>query len=345
MPSNDVEPPREAAVLLRVAAGFVSSQVLYVAAELGIADLLAHGALTAQELASKTGAQADAMARLLRALVAFGILKCNGDDKFLLTAAGEFLRSDVPGSQRALVRFLVGPWYWRAWENLSHSIRTGEPAFDHVWGMSNFEYWRRHPDVSKIHDEAMEGLTALETARILASYDFSHFGKVVDVGGGNGAFLAALLRQHPKITGTLADLSHVVSLASGVLQQAGVVDRCDIVACDFFEALPAGGDAYVLKHVIHDWDDERARRILRNCHRFMGESAKLLIIDMVFPAQPTPETAMAYISDIGMFVGTPGGRERTQGNFQELLESAGFEFIQVIPTGGPSDIVEAQKRA
>src|SRR5262249_38836864 len=160
--------------------------------------------------------------RLLRALVAFGILDCDGGDRFLLTSTGQFLRSDISGSLRATVRFLIGPWFWRATEFLSHSVQTGQPAFDHAWGMSVFEYWARHPEASKIHDEAMAGVTAMETAGVLAAYDFSQFAKVVDVGGGNGTFLAALLRQHPKTTGTLADLPHVVKLAAGVLQQAGV---------------------------------------------------------------------------------------------------------------------------
>jgi hypothetical protein len=345
MPSSNAGPTKEAGGLLRMASGFVTSQVLYVTAELGIADHLASGALSAQDLASKTGTHADALARLLRALVAFGILKCEGENSFLLTPTGELLRTDVPGSQRATVRFLNGPWFWRAWENLSHSVRTGEPAFDRVWGMSNFEYWACHPDVSEIHDEAMAGLTAMETAQVLAAYDFSQFRAIADVGGGNGAFLAALLRQHPKVTGLLADLPHVVSLAPSVLQQAGVANRCEVVNCDFFEAAPSGGDAYILKHVIVDWGNDRAEKILRNCHNVMRASAKLLVIDMILPEHPIPEAAIAYVADMTMLAQTPGGRARTQGEFQKLLESAGFECTRIIRTGGTADIIEAQKRA
>ena len=193
MPSSNVESAKEAAVLLRMTFAFVTSQVLYVAAELGIADHLAHGALSAQDLASKIGAHTDSLARLLQALVAFGVLKREGEEQFGLTPTGDFLRTDVAGSLRSTVRFLVGPWDWRAFEQLSHSVRTGEPAFDHVWGISNFEYWARNPDVSKIHDEAMAGLTATEAARVLAAYDFSQFRTIVDVGGGTGALLAAIL--------------------------------------------------------------------------------------------------------------------------------------------------------
>jgi hypothetical protein len=343
MPSNNVEPPKEAAVILRMAFAFVTSQVLYVAAELGVADHLAHGALSAEDLASKIGAHAGALARLLQALVAFGILKHEGAEQFGLTPTGELLRTDAAGSLRSTVRFIVGPWAWRAFEQLDHSVRTGEPAFDHVWGMSNFEYWARHPDVSKIHDEAMTGLTATETARVLAAYDFSQFRTIIDVGGGNGAFLATVLGRNVKAIGILGELPHVVSLASGVLQRAGVADRCQLVGCDFFETVPSGGDAYILKHIIHNWDDERARAVLRTCHRSMGASAQLLIIDPVLPQQAIPEDAIRYLMDMTMLAVTPGGRERTQDGFQKLLESAGFELARVIRTGGTSDIIEARR--
>ena len=342
--SSNGELSTEAATLRRLAFGFATSQALYVMAELGIADHLAHGPLTAHDLATKTGAHADALARLLRALVAFGILQGTDADRFVLTPTGELLRTGVPGSLRATIRFLVGPWGWHAWEHLSHSVRTGLPAFDHAWGMSNFEYWARHPDVSAVHDAAMAELTAEGTARVLAVYDFSPFGTVVDVGGGNGAFLAALLSQHPQVTGRLVDLPHVVTGAVSVLQDAGVVDRCEVIGGDFFEAVPPGGDVYVLKRVIHDWDDERARTILRNCHCVMDAATKLVIIDMVLPPQPRPEAAAGYFVDLTMLVLTPGGRERTPEEFQQLLTSAGFELTRIVRTGGPTDIVEAQRR-
>jgi hypothetical protein len=210
--------------------------------------------------------------------------------------------------------------------------------------MSNFDYWERHPDVSKIHDEAMEGLTVMESLPILAGFDFSSFRKVVDVGGGNGAFLAAVLRQHPKLTGTLADLPHVVSLASDVLQRSGTASRCEMIGGNFFEGVPDGGDLYVLKSIIHDWDDDRALTILRNCHRAMGSSATLLLLERVLPDRPNVEAAPRYLVDLGMLVLTPGGRERTQVEYKNLLESAGFEFARIIQTGGPLDIVEARRR-
>jgi hypothetical protein len=179
--------------------------------------------------------------------------------------------------------------------------------------MSNFDYWERHPDVSKIHDEAMEGLTEMESAPILATYDFSRFRKVVDVGGGNGSLLAALLRQHSALTGSLADLPHVVSL---VLQRAGVANRCQVIECNFFESVPAGGDAYVLKSVIHNWNDTRALMILRHCHRAICASGTLLAMDRVLPVQPNAEALPRYLVDLTMLAVTHGGRERTEAEFK-----------------------------
>ena len=344
MPGN-TEPQKQAAAILSMAFAFVTSQVLYQAADLGLADCLAGGALTAQDLASKIGAHPESLERVLQALVAFDILKLESDAKFVLTPAGELLSSDVPGSLRATVRFLTGPWAWRAFEQLGHSIRTGKPSFDHVWGMSNFEYWERHRDVSKIHDDAMSGLTATETARVLAAYDFSSYRKVVDVGGGNGVLLAAILNQQQHAEGILADLPHVVGLAAQVLQREAVGNRCKIVGSDFFEGVPSGGNLYILKHIIHNWDDERARAILRNCHRVMNSSSRLVIIDRILSAQPGPEGAIGYLVDMTMLALTPGGRERTKEQFQSLLESSGFELMRVIEVGGISDITEARPRA
>ena len=338
------EPIDEAGAVLRMAFAFVTSQVLYQAADLGIVDHLTSGALSVSELASRIGTHAGALARVLQALVAFGILTREGEERYGLTPAGQLLRTDTAGSLRSTVRFIAGPWAWRAFEHLGHSIRTSEPSFDHVWGMSNFEYWERNPDVSKIHDEAMTGLTATETARVLGAYDFAPFRKIVDVGGGNGALLAAILGRQPKTVGVLSDLPHVISLASGVVQEAGVADRCEMVGSDFFQAVPPGGDAYILKHILHNWDDERACTILKRCHVVVAPSARLLIIDRVRAEQPRPEDSLGYVVALTMLALTPGGRERTLREFRNLLESAGFELVRVIEAGGISDILEAKRR-
>jgi O-methyltransferase domain/Dimerisation domain len=236
--ANSNPDPQNAFALFRMVNGYIAAQALYVAADLGIADYLKQDGLTVQEIGDKTGSNIDALGRLLRALVAFGVLNTEADDRFTLTPIGEFLRSDVPGSMRSAVRFFGGPLTWRAWENLPYSIRTGEPAFDHAWEMYLFEYSKRHPEVSVIFDEAMEGLAALGSDAIMASFDFSQFRTLVDVGGGNGALLATILRQHTALRERLADLPHVVAGAAEVLKRAGVVHRCEIIGCDFFEAVP-----------------------------------------------------------------------------------------------------------
>jgi hypothetical protein len=274
------------------------------------------------------------LARLLRALVAFGILQGAGEDRFVLTPTGALLRTGVPGSLRATVRFLVGPWAGTRGSISATACGRGLPAFDHAWGMSNFEYWERHPDVSGVHDAAMAELAAVGTARVLEAYDFSPFGTVVDVGGGNGAFLAALLQQHPQVTGRLVDLPHVVTGAASVLQHAGVVDRCEVIGCDFFEAVPPGGDAYVLKRVIHDWDDERARTIFTELPPRHGRGDETRNHRYGAPPAACAWAAAGYFVDLTMLVPTPGGRERTPEEFQLLLASAGFELTGIVRTGG-----------
>ncbi|MBV9700619.1 MAG: hypothetical protein JO078_10910 [Candidatus Eremiobacteraeota bacterium] len=341
MPNHDAA-SEDSAAILRMAFAFVTSQTLYVAADLGIADYLAAGPLTAPELAATLGLHPDALARLAQALAAFGILRLEAG-RFGLTATGQLLRSDSPRSLRATVRFLAGPWAWRAFEQLSHSVRSGESSFEHVWGVSNFDYWRQNPEVSAIHDEAMTGLTATEIARVLEAYDFTPFHSIVDVGGGNGALLAAILRRQPTARGILMDLPHVVELAPTVLRDAGVEARCEVVPGSFFESVPSGADLYLLKHIIHDWDDDRSFTILTNCNRSMGNDSRLLIIDRVLSDQPNVAEPMGYLVDMTMLAMTPGGRERTEGQFRALLASAGLRFERSINVGGICDIVEARR--
>ncbi|MBV9262852.1 MAG: hypothetical protein JO324_00920 [Candidatus Eremiobacteraeota bacterium] len=325
-----------------MAFAFVTSQVLYVAADLGIADHLAEEPRSARDLAATLRLDPDALARLARALVAFGILTVEAEH-FALTPVGQLLRSDSPRSLRAAVGFLAGPWAWRAFELLGHSVRSGESSFEHVWGMSNFEYWRRNPEVSAIHDEAMTALTTTEIARVVDAYDFAPFHNIVDVGGGNGALLAAILRRQPAAKGSLMDLPHVVDLAPTVLREAGVEARCEVVSGSFFETVPAGGDLYLLKHIIHDWDDARSCTILTNCGHAMGLDSRLLIIDRVLSDEPNAAEPMGYLVDMTMLAMTPGGRERTKSQFRALLSSAGLRFERTISVGGICDIVEARR--
>ena len=330
--------------LLQVIAGYQSAQVVHVAAQLGLADLLADGPQSVKELADATGTDPSSLARLLRALATLGVVTEAADGVIELTALGATLRTDVPGSVRDSIRLLIGEWHWRAWGDLLYSVRTGKPAFDRIWGMSNFEYWERHPDVGALHDSYFRTLTGRTAALVAAAIDFSRFHTVVDVGGSAGTLVATILRSHPGVRGILFDLPHVVSGAMPVLTEAGVADRCAVASGDFFESVPTGGDAYVLKSIVHDWDDERAVAILRRCREAMSPGAVLLLVEQVLPERMEAGTTarQAALLDLIMLVATPGGRERTEGQFRALLAEAGFALINITSTASPISVIEGR---
>jgi hypothetical protein len=257
---------------------------------------------------------------------------------------GELLR-DKPGSMRAAALFLAGDTGWRVWADLLYSVRTGGAAFEHVMGMQTFDYWTAHPEESAIHDQAMEAFSVPVAASVIAAYDFSAFGTIVDVGGGTGLLLAEILAAHPTTHGILFDMPHVVALAREVIEPRGVLDRCEIRAGSFFETVPKGADAYLLKSIIHDWDDARASSILANCRKAMKAASKLLIIDYVLPYKAEEgRSATGYRTDLEMLVRTPGGRERTEKEFRALLAGTGFEMERVVATASGRGIVEGRPR-
>ncbi len=334
---------RASDALLQVITGFTSAQVVHVAVQLGLPDLLADGPRSLEDLAVATSTHAGSLARLVRALAALGIVAAAGDDGIELTPLGTPLRSDGPDSVRDAVLFLVGEWAWRAWGDLLYSVRTGEPAFDRVFCMSNFQYWEHNPEAGATHDAFFRSMSRTTNAPIVAAYDFSRFGTVVEVGGSTGALLAAILQAYPGVRGILFDLPHVVAGAEPVLTEAGIVDRCAVIGGSFFDAVPAGGDAYVLKYIIHDWDDERAIAILQRCREAMATGTVLLLIEQVLPERLEAGPAAQRLArlDLQMLVLTPGGRERTEGEFRSLLQEASFELRAVIPTASPFRILEA----
>jgi hypothetical protein len=225
------------------------------------------------------------------------------------------------------------------------SGRTGgEPAFDHVWGMNAFEFWGRNPEAGEVHDRGMATLTAYTTAAILEAYDFSRFRSVIDVGGGTGTLLAAILQKHPTLRGMLFDLPHVIERAPDVLRAAGVSDRCELAAGGFFEGVPGGHDAYLLKWIIHDWDDARAIAILRACHGAMSGRGTLLLVERVLGDRTTPAELDHYRADLLMAIATPGGKERTRREFEVLFDAAGFRLAAVVPTRSPMSVIEAVAR-
>jgi hypothetical protein len=339
--AQDSPPSLEA--LLQLVTGYQAAQVVHVAAQLRLADVLADGPQEIEDLADATGTHAPSLARLVRMLAALGIVAQEADGRICLTSLGAPLRAGVPGSVRDRVLFLVGEWFWRSWGELLYGVRTGKPAFDHVFGMSNFEYWEHNPEAGSIHDAFFTALAQLTTPPLVAGYDYARFGTVADIGGSEGPLLAAILKANPRLRGILFDLPHVVARAAPVLAEAGVADRCTVVGGDFFVSVPAGADAYILKYIIHDWDDERSVTILTRCRAAMAIGATLLLIEQVLPERLEVGAAAlpAARLDLQMLVLTPGGRERTESEFRRLLADAGFELCTVVPTASPFHILEA----
>lgn len=335
--------PPSPEALVQLVTSYQLAQAVHVAAHLGLADLLAGDPLSMQDLAAATGTHAPSLGRLLRLLAALGLVAEEADGRISLTAAGEPLRAAVPGSIRDRVRFLAGEWFWRSWGDLLYSIRTGEPAFDHSFGMSNFDYWEGNAEAGAIHDDFFTAMAALTTAPLVTAYDFTRFSVIADIGGSEGPLLAAILKANPGVRGILFDLPHVVAGASAVLAAAGVTDRCTIEGGDFFVSVPAGADAYILKYIIHDWDDQRAIAILKHCRAAMPPEATLLVIENVLPERFAAGAAAVPAArlDLQMLVLTPGGRERTESAFRHLLDAAGFQLRGVIATRSPFSILEA----
>jgi O-methyltransferase domain len=338
--------PPSPVALLQVITDYPRAQVVHVAAQLNLADLLADGPWHVEDLAAATSVHAPSLARLVRALAALGVVAEEADGRVSLTPLGTPLRTDVPGSIRDYVRFRAGEWYWRSWGDLLHSVRSGQPAFEHQFGMQVFEYWGQHPEAGAIHHAFFTAMARLTTAPLVAAYDYARFDTIVDVGGNVGPLLAAILQAHPGVRGILFDLPYVVADAASVLSEAGVADRCKVVGGNFFESVPTGGDAYILKYIIHDWDDERVMAILTQCRKAMGPGATLLIIEQVLPER-LEAGDVAWQSarlDLQMLVLTSGGRERTEPEFRQLLADAGFELRRVFPTQSPFSILEAEPR-
>lgn len=328
-----------AGVLLRLLSGARTTQIVYVAAELGIPDLLAAGPRTARELAGSSGAHEPSLQKLLRALAAIGLCEADGEGAFRLTAAGALLQSNTDGS--------LGPWalwwgrsLWQAWGGLLHSVRTGESARERIIGSPSFDHLADSPENAAVFYRAMVGLSSLSFSAIAAAYDFGRFCRIVDVGGGYGELLAGILRANPGACGVLFDLPHAMDGAREHLAAAGVGERCDFVAGDFFAAVPADGDAYVLKSILHDWNDERAGRILAACRRAMREDARLVLIEDILPDAGEPLNPAAAMSDLNMLVALGAG-ERTRGEFGALLDGEGFAVTRVVPIDGALHVIEA----
>jgi precorrin-6B methylase 2 len=272
----------------------------------------------------------------MRALASVGVF-IETDGRFGLTPLAEYLRTDAPGSVRAWAMQIGQPYVWTSWGHLIHGVRTGEPAFPKVFGTTAWEYRAVHPEARAIFDAAMTALSATTAEAVVQSYDFSGTEVLVDVGGGEGVLLAAILAANPALRGILFDQPHVIATVGALLERAGVVDRCEVVGGSFFEAVPGGADAYLLKSIIHDWDDTAAIEILRTCRAAIANTGRLLLVEQAIQAENEPDPAK--FSDLNMLV-MLGGRERTVDDFRRLYAEAGFRLANIIPTGSPFDIIE-----
>ena len=332
-------PPPEYTAMQSLINGYRVTQLLYVAVTLGIADLLAGEPRTTEELAATAGAQEDALYRALRALASLGVFREVSPRRFALTPLAELLRTDHPHSLSAMVR-VQGAEVYRAWAELPYSLRTGAPAFDYAYGMSHFDYLAQHAEASAVFNRTMSENTARSATALISAYTFPASGVVVDIGGGHGAFLAAVLQAHPALRGVLFDQPHVVEGATPTLEAAGVAERCVRVGGDFFTPPLPTGDLYLLRQVIHDWDDVRSSSILRHCAQAMTHNGKVLVIEALIP--PGNDPSPVKLLDLQMLVMT-GGRQRTEEEYRQLYATVGLRLLRILPTNTQFSIVEGER--
>lgn len=326
--------------MLQMISGFWISRAIYIAAKLGLADHLAEGRKTAQELATASGTDAASLYRVLRALASVGVFVEDDQKRFASTPLSDTLRTGVPGSLRAFATVELGEEHYPAWGELLHSVKTGGIAFDHAFGVPVWKFFAENPDNARTFNEAMTGMTLAMNEAVLAGYDFSSIGTLVDVGGGHGSLLCSILEANPAMQGVLFDAPPVIEGARSHVDASGLAGRCKLVAGDFFQSVPAGGDALILKWIIHDWDDDRSVVILKNCHRAMNARGKLLLVEAVVPRGSEPH--FSKFIDLNMLVMT-GGRERTEDEYRTLLETSGFRLTGISPTHSPLSIIECER--
>jgi hypothetical protein len=325
----------------RLMDGFLVTQLLCAAAKLNIADALASGPQAAKELAQSKGVSPDPLHRMLRGLAAVGVLDELSEGRFGLSASGRCLRSDVPDSLRGAI-IARGDLYYSAAAGLFEAVTHGGVPFECVHGTDFFSYQARRAESGATFQAWMEDRARDEVTAMLAAYDFTGFERLVDVGGGRGVMLAAILTAVPHMHGTLLELPPVVGPARGKLEEAGLSARCDVVAGDFFETVPTGGEAYLLSRIVHDWDDEAALRILCRCRKAMAPGATLLLVDLVLP-ELAKEHSWAIRMDLLMFT-LLGGRERTANEFDRLLAAAGFRLTRIVPTRATTGVSVIEAR-
>ena len=341
MTEQAVQSPPPSARLLEMIFGFARSRAIAVAAQLGVADQLKDGPKSAEEIAPAIGAHPRSLYRLLRALAGEGIFSEGTDGRFSLTPLSDLLRSDASESLRGFAALMADEVGFETWAQLPYSIQTGKPAFPHKNGMPFFVWLEQNPDEAKAFHDAMTSLSAGAVAAVMNAYDFSGITKLVDVGGGHGLLLASVLSKYPQLKGVLYDDPRVISGAENMLATHGVADRCELVGGNFFESVPAGGDAYILKHIIHDWNDEECLTILGHCHAGMPVGGRVLIVEMVIPEANVH--SVSKFLDLQMLVFLTG-RELTADEYRGLLGRAGFQLTRVVPTQSAYSVIEGVKK-
>jgi hypothetical protein len=337
MTSQPSRPGEAPSRMLQMLNAFLTVQGLHVIAALGIADHLANGARSVDDLANATGAHRESLYRLLRMLVGIGVFREEAGGRFALTDLGATLRSDGPDSVRDWALYVGAPDPWAAWGRLRETIMTGEAGFVLAHGMTTYEYLTQHPELGAPFDRWMTRQSDQHNAAIVAAYDFSPYQVVADLGGGQGSTLTAILRANPGLRGILLDQPQVVA-DTAPLEEAGVADRCTVVGADMVQGVPGGADVYLIKRVLMIWGDEPSIQVLRHCAEALPRGGKVLVVEMVMPSGDDPSPARSF--DLLMLLANQGGRVRTEAEFRDLFAAAGLRLAQVIPTASPNSILE-----
>ena len=327
---------------IRLANGFRGYQLVVAACRLNLPDLIADAPRDVDDLAAATATHAPSLRRALRGLAAWGFFTEDDQGRFAATPVSEMFRSDRPGLRNLTV--MLSDEGYRAWGEMLHTLRTGEPVFERIYGKSHWEKLAEDPEAAAEFNAAMVEMTTRVTGEFVAAYDFQGVRTVVDVGGGSGALLAAVLKAHPDLSGVLFDLAAGLAGAPAALASAGLTTRVRLVEGSFFESVPAGGDLYMLKSIIHDWDGEHAGSILKTCRDAMGADARLVLIERVVPerADDGDDVLRTMMSDLHMMV-VLGGRERTTGEYQELFAAAGLRMTRQVAMASEFYAVEAKR--
>ena len=324
---------------MQLSTGYIASTCVYLAVKLRIPDRLAPAPRTVVDLARELSVNQDALYRVLRTLVSLGVFEEKPPRTFANNLASSLLRSATPGSMYDMALWMSDPFHLQVYADALYSVQTGKPAVEKTVGMPVFEWFPKNPDESEIFNNAMTMFSGMVIPTVLEVYDFSGIGTLVDVAGGHGRVLTSILEKYPSMRGVLFDLEHVLAGARQAIASQGLTNRCRTVSGDFFKAVPEGGDAYIMKHIIHDWDDDRAATILKNIRTAMNPGGRLILLDSVVTVGSQPD--FAKIIDLEMLL-MPGGRERTEEEFGDLFARAGFKLTRIIPTKSPLSVIEGK---